>query len=59
MVLFLLATLCPDHPDLGAYSTAVLAAEYGQQPHPAAELLSQIERLGLAAHWQLGAGVMD
>jgi len=49
MVLFLLGTLCPD---LGAYSTAVAAAEYGQQPQHAAELLSQIERLGLAAHSQ-------
>ena len=39
-------------PDLGAYSTAVAAAEYGQQPQHAAELLSQIERLGLAAHSQ-------
>lgn len=51
MVLFLLGTLCPD---LGAYSIAVAAAEYGQQPQRAADLLSQIERLGLAAQSQFG-----
>ena len=42
-------------PDLGAYSTAVAAAEYGQQQQAAAALLSQIETLGICAHTQLGS----
>lgn len=50
MVLDLLRGLCPD---VGAFSTAVAAAEYGHRHQDAVDLLSQIETLGISAHSQL------
>lgn len=51
-VMAVLQDLCPD---LGAYTTAVAAAEYGLQHQGTVDLLSQIETLGIIAHSRIGS----